>query len=555
MAKTFIYSDEQQEIINYRDDKVVNSTAGAGKTSTLIGLALANPNDSFLYIVYNRSVKKEAIVKFREAGCRNVTVETAHSLAYKGMDVSRRFNIIPGGNFRVQDIAKLCGQQARQGSVAHLIFARHVIGFINLYLNSIETKLQDIDYLSNLKETETKQYFNRNHQEIYEVSRSILSKMWRGEMDLSHDTYLKFFQLTNPKLNYRQIMVDEGQDSSGNILGIFCAQDHAIRTIVGDSDQGIYGFRNAVNSLERVPFKPFSLTKSFRFPQRIADKAMEILSLKRLLGNTKPIQQIVGLGTSTSLDTRCILARSNLMLLGRAIEEVCRPGAHKFYFEGDLSSYTYMSEHASLNDLLFFKAGSKDKVNSEFIKSFPSYEALKEYTEATGDQEISLMQEIVDQHGLGLFSHMRRLRESQVPRENASLIFSTTHKAKGQEYDSVELCNDFLNGSKIRNLLAGNGRNPRDQKPRSLDLESLNEGVNLLYVAATRARNYLSHDFSIDGNTLMSDQAVNGASWAATKKAKGFPVGQTQDPVDPSFKELRPGAIPGLDWLFGVQSR
>ncbi|MGZ5192103.1 MAG: 3'-5' exonuclease, partial [Flavisolibacter sp.] len=60
------------------------------------------------------------------------------------------------------------------------------------------------------------------------------------------------------------------------------------------------------------------------------------------------------------------------------------------------------------------------------------------------------------------------------------------HKAKGMEYDSVYLVNDFVTEQKIERTI----NESKDQK-ESFDEKKLNEEINLLYVAITRAKNKL----------------------------------------------------------------
>jgi hypothetical protein len=56
--------------------------AGAGKTTTLAAIAASLPQRKFLYLVFNRAAADEAKVKMPS----NVTVRTAHALAFRGVD-------------------------------------------------------------------------------------------------------------------------------------------------------------------------------------------------------------------------------------------------------------------------------------------------------------------------------------------------------------------------------------------------------------------------------------------------------------------------------------
>ena len=241
------------------------------------------PQKNFLYIVYNKSAKDEAIRKFLNAGVSNVTVETSHSLAYRGLDVRNRYELAKSGNLKAYDIVKLCDIKPSHGNpVHHLVLARHVQKFLTLFCNSDVQKLADIDYSASITDAKAAEFANKHYEKIHGTAHNLLTRMYRAEVPIIHDAYLKFWQLTQPELPYMHIMMDEAQDISPVMLDVFLRQK-AIKTAVGDSHQAIYGFRNAVNSLEKIDFKKFNLTASYRFNQEIADLATKTLKLKRRL--------------------------------------------------------------------------------------------------------------------------------------------------------------------------------------------------------------------------------------------------------------------------------
>src|SRR5690606_9398373 len=138
-----------------------------------------------------------------------------------------------------------------------------------------------------------------------------------GEIGIIHDFYLKKFQLSNPVLDYDYILFDEGQDASAAMLSVFLAQN-ATKVIVGDTHQQIYGWRHAVNSLEKTSFTTYHLSTSFRFPQAIADLASKLLEWKKHL-KRYTLLRITGAGSSTAERSKATIARTNLGLLLNAI--------------------------------------------------------------------------------------------------------------------------------------------------------------------------------------------------------------------------------------------
>lgn len=82
-------SIEQQNIISsIQNNKnvVVDSVAGAGKTTTLIFVAEHNPNKKILQITYNKQLKLEVREKMKLLEIENVEIHTYHSLAVKYYD-------------------------------------------------------------------------------------------------------------------------------------------------------------------------------------------------------------------------------------------------------------------------------------------------------------------------------------------------------------------------------------------------------------------------------------------------------------------------------------
>jgi superfamily I DNA/RNA helicase len=496
---------EQTDIIEYDGDSVINAVAGSGKTFTLVEKVKRHPDRKFLYVVYNRPAKNEAIRKFLSAGISNARIETAHSLAYREMDVRNRYTLSESGNLKAYDIVKLCNIRPKQANpVYHLILARHVQKLLTLYCNSDEQKLAGIDYLATICDVKAADFVRNHYDKIYGHARDILTRMYTSKVPIIHDAYLKFWQLTDPVLPYSDVLFDEGQDASPVMLDVFLKQD-VRKCIVGDRHQQIYRFRSAVNSLDKVDFQRFNLSTSFRFPQEIADLAMKTLRLKKRLGLLEEEPDIKGVGICDELDSYAVLARSNLKLLDRAIEVVIN-GTKRIHFEGDLNSYAYASEGGSLYDILYLRLCQPQKIRDEFVRSFASFSALQDYISQAEDNELSLMVEIVNKYGSSLWDYMRLLKECQVPKESADVIFSTVHKAKGAEYDQVEVCQGFITGDKINSILATSKFN----KEKNLDLEALAEEVNILYVCITRTKNDLLMDFDVETGNTGNSQTFDG---------------------------------------------
>jgi len=251
-----------------------------------------------LYLAFNKSVKLEAAKKFADKGLNNVKVETAHSLAYKHIVFQSNYKLREQG-YKTDEIAELLNLQGNEEKHTEYVIANHINKFIAYFCNSDKQKVQDLNYLETVTDPKAKIFVSSFYDYIVSQSRLLLSKMDKGEIEITHDFYLKKFQLLNPKLQYDYILFDEGQDASLAMLDVFFKQK-ATKVIVGDTHQQIYGWRFAVNSLEKADFKTYHLSTSFRFSQNIANLAMEVLKYKKHINEIQTIQ-ITGKGNSSTL--------------------------------------------------------------------------------------------------------------------------------------------------------------------------------------------------------------------------------------------------------------
>ncbi len=477
---------EQFDIINSTGNIKINAVAGSGKTTTVIEYAKTRPASSkILYLAFNKTVKLEAIKKFADKGLTNVKVETAHSLAYKHIVFQNKYKV-SGQGFKTNEIVELLHLKGNEEKHTEYIIANHINKFITYYCNSDKEKVQNINYLDTITDPTAKAFVSLFYDYIVYQSRLLLSKMDKGEIEITHDFYLKKFQLSNPKLLYDYILFDEGQDASPAMLDVFLKQK-ATKVIVGDTHQQIYGWRYAVNSLEKADFANYYLSTSFRFSQDIANLAMEILSFKKHL-NENSKTAIVGKGSNKEMKTKAVIARTNLGLLLKAIEYVTEKKDLKhIYFEGNINSYTYADEGASLYDVLHLDNGKRHLIKDKLIKAMKDMDELSVYIEKTEDAQLGMMVDIVREYGNKIPDIIKVIKEKHVEnhsKEKAEVIFSTVHRCKGMEYDAIQLVNDFITEEKIENA-------KKDKKTKDTLLTKLNEEINLLYVAITRSKNII----------------------------------------------------------------
>jgi len=481
-------TEEQIAIVNSGGNITINAVAGSGKTTTIVEYAATRPRGSkILYLAFNKSVKLEAVRKFQDRGLGNVIAETAHSLAHKYIVNGHGYKIKAEG-YKTYEIADLLELRGNGEKHAEYIIANHINKFITYFCNSDKRKVQELNYLDIVYDNKAKTFAKTFYRYIEDGTRLLLAKMDKGEIGIIHDFYLKKFQLSNPLLPYDYILFDEGQDASAAMLDVFLKQK-AIKVIVGDTHQQIYAWRHAVNSLTKTDFNTLQLSASFRFPQDIARLATDILHWKNNLYDC-PHVAISGKGASAKETSKATIARSNLGLLLNAIEYITENRKVKhIYFEGNINSYTYADDGASLYDVLSLYNDSRERIRDKLVKSMKDLDELEEYIEKTEDVQLSMMVEIVREYGNeipGLIKSLKELHTGDDDRNKAEMIFSTVHRAKGMEYDVVHLVNDFITEATLEKL-----KTAHKDKKEPLNILKLNEEINLLYVAVTRTKNQL----------------------------------------------------------------
>lgn len=263
------YSDttEQSAVINWKGRQlVVNAFAGTGKTSTLVRYAQANSDKRMLYLAYNRAVRDEAERKFPF----NVECKTSHQLAW--MQFGRHLQPRLTTNLRITEVA-------RKLNTRHWALARTALATVNHFLCSASSAIKS-EHLPDENDRD-----GLDAGKILGAAQYLWGEMSRldSTFPVTHDTYLKLFQLSEPDLSKRWdiILFDEAQDANPVTSALVFSQNCNV-ILVGDRHQQIYRFRGADNALDAPALEGAEclwLTQSFRFGPAVAE--MDNVLLKR----------------------------------------------------------------------------------------------------------------------------------------------------------------------------------------------------------------------------------------------------------------------------------
>lgn len=451
-------TDEQDAVVHSSQKLlVVEAVPGSGKTHTLVGYAEERPQGRGLYLAYNRAMKLDAESKLRHV--QNFRAMTAHAVAYAA--IGHQYRELITNNFRPWDLVRAYGKDNRSSGIA----VRALSNFFNSTDETVKEKHINEQDLLTMRAGDV--------GGVMDLATRAWVDMTEKRLPISPDAYLKMWALTKPTIEADYILFDEAQDANPLLLDIVLSQRNATRVFVGDRHQAIYGFRGAINAMELLGghVDPLHLTNSWRFPQHIADVANKLLA-----GLLDHHVQIRGCGKDAPVDAgapSAYLSRTNAALFAKAAE-LRGEGIH---WVGGLEGYRVQR----LVDVYSLYANDRSKINDSFVREFQSWHAISDYAKASGDVDVAIMVKMVEQYGNTTPEIVEAIQKNAVAEmgeAGCSRVFSTAHKAKGLEFQRVEIAEDFTTCADTVEDIS-NGYDVDDQE------------VNLLFVGFTRAQREL----------------------------------------------------------------
>lgn len=450
-------TEEQKKIVSISQSMLIGESlkiqacAGSGKTSTLVEISKANPNSTFLYLAFNKSIVEEAKNKFPD----NVNIKTTHSLAYSSVIAPNKYAVVPKHTFF--DLKGILGLTDYEEFYQ---FSRDLNFFLNSNINMISNPLIE---------------------KLFESARN-------GDIAYTHSMYLKEYQMlsTEQKMlnKYDFILLDEAQDTNGVTLGIFL-DNQCRKIVVGDTFQNIYGFRDTVNALERLKTNyEESLTYSFRSKQSILSKACYFLNKYSDTNKNIWFQSAYEEKPDTQ-KTQALITRTNAGIINTiafnlsADEENMKK--FKLIKEPDAifaaSMSCYHLKNRNISDI---------HRDYKWISKFNNISDLEEFATLTYDVELLQAIKLVEDYDKKLFDFYDEAKKMYRAKE-FDIYLTNAHISKGLEWDIVTLKDDFIALSHIEDKLneAVANKNKKDIDTFS---KALQQEVNLYYVALTRAK-------------------------------------------------------------------
>lgn len=438
---------------------VLSAFAGTGKTTTLRGMAVAAPERKGLYLAYNKAIQTDAAASFPS----NVDCRTAHSVAYGWMmqdaDRKRLMNKLRTTS-RVPswEAARILGIPAggftgSEGGMRQNAVASAVMQTVARFCNSA-------DALPTRRHVPI-EFDGDDQAQFAAFVAPFANKAWtdlmnlNGKLKFTHDCYLKMWSLSQPKLRYDFILFDEAQDANPCIASVVQAQAGQV-IMVGDANQAIYGWRGAVDAMSTFAADThLMITQSFRFGPAVAAEANKFLALLNADGQVQGFDRIESVITTIE-NPDAILCRTNAQAIAEAMAAQAR-GMSVALVGGTKEIERFVKAAEKVMD--------GRKVEHEDLISFESWADVVAYTKEAEGRDLKVMVNLIEAYGT---TAILEVCAASVNEDDADLIVSTAHKAKGREWNSVRIANDFKAPEE--------GNDPRRDE------------MMLMYVAVTRAK-------------------------------------------------------------------
>jgi|GEM_PF-623641 len=488
----------------------IEAGAGTGKTSTLKLMANAQPGRRMLYLVYNAAAAKDA----RQSMPKNVDACTAHAFAMRSLRGSQNPQV-------TAVLSRLRAPRVPNSQIGEQLGVRRPLD-----LGPGMQALQPAGLVALARATLTA-WCHSGDDEITEGHvpailgaspdaqaaagteiAAMARKLWEdatsptGQGRTDHDHYLKLYALSHPAWGdrYDVTATDESQDLNPvlvTMLGPQQAGSHQL-VVVGDRAQTLYAWRGAVDAMDRFPADHvLQLTQSFRFGPVIAHEANKWLTA---------IDANLRLSGTPS-------ARSRVTNLDHADAVLCRTNATgmSHLIEGQRQGRTTALSGGGADIRRFAEAAEQLKTTGQTwlpeLMAFKSWPAVQDFVAHDGGGDLASMVNLIDTYGERVVT---AAVDACVDEADASLVVSTAHRAKGREWKTVKIADDF---------------------PTPIDGKDLSKSEGMLaYVAVTRARGQLDRGSLgwIDGYLADRRLAVDVSRSVGVNATPQPPLGQTQ---------------------------
>jgi DNA helicase II / ATP-dependent DNA helicase PcrA len=285
--------DQLDAVVHADGPLLVVAGAGSGKTRVLTHRIAhlidqgVRPSEILAITFTNKAAAemRERVLHLVGPVVRAMWVSTFHSACVRilrrdgeAIGYPRTFSI-----YDQADAVRLTGYVIRDLGLDPKRFTpRGVHGLISLWKNELKSPEQVVAEATNI--------FDRKHADVYAEYQARLLKAGAMDFDDLLTNVVKLFRehpdvLEHYRHRFRHVLVDEYQDTNQaqNEIVLMLGAEHRQVTVVGDSDQGVYGWRGAdvrnilqfEDAFEEVT--TIVLDQNYRSTQTILDAANAVI--------------------------------------------------------------------------------------------------------------------------------------------------------------------------------------------------------------------------------------------------------------------------------------
>lgn len=463
-----------------KQNHTIFTTHNCGKSTTMLEYVKANPNESILFIVFNKSMADEFKDKLK--GIRhNCTVSTIHALAYRWY-LSQGYSKKALKNVSIIDIKNILNSKLEYEQLSKIMM------YFNMYLASNVNEPKDLKPIH----PEDRVYFKH-------VAR--LWEYFRVYSDfMPHNVYLKMYQLAKVKLHYSTIIADELNDCSEVMLDLLVTNMDKKIIAVGDSHQAIMSFSFCVDGLkvlkDEYGFVEYPLTNSFRVSESVANLSSRYLTYMKDtdvsfhgLSKTK-FGKLNLLEADSKTKQIHLLCRTKLGGLKEISELLDKDDSKKIFYVGGLEGFGIKEiERVLAYRGTVYIGGEKFHINQ--LRAM-----LKKGVEDAEISRICSIYGFVEKNE----DMIEVLKQTEVKKkEQADIIVLTSHVSKGLTLENTLLGRDFPPIQDTKNIIG------KTKDKHSYIRSMAQSEANLMYVAMTRATGILDIGNALNKNDVLKD--------------------------------------------------
>lgn len=468
---------DQTAIINSTQNLIVQSFSGTGKTETILGLIRKNELKSILLLVSSDTEKRRYTEKLSKEKMRHVRIETPYSLAWK--KIGHKKISVKNDGYSPFEIKSILNINSSNG-IYDLRIAYFIQKMSICCCSATSKTLAKQNFLKSLYSEQELTFFWENEEKLVNYMNEFIDLMHRWVIPCIPEFYLMLYSSSEPIIRSKIIILDEAQNVSHCFLESVKKQNSRI-ILFGDEHQRTSRCGNWLSSFDNSLFSPKKLTDSLTYNQLIANKAIEILDLKKLFFENFATTHIKGLEMNQKIESRAIIGRHKESIINKVIESHFSETETDFFlFAGGLDMYLKTDDGVSIKDFIHLYTEEHSRITHPFLQAMESFSFLEQYAESMNDMSYLGLIRLVKKHRKGLPGIIKSIGKSQndLPK-NKSKIISLSVSGNTSQYDEVILLNDFITAEGIEKTIRFN---------QNIDFFVLEKEINLLYMASTCAR-------------------------------------------------------------------